>query len=147
MKHTAAATAMHLLSGTRRGMSFEERQHVHSAKDSRQGLKLWHSVVKLPEFPVDPARTALIVIDLTLQQASRHHGICRRIAENGRADDLAYLRAGEGDICCSPPLGLSFPGSCPRRSFQRGNNWYIRSMSPATAFRSTRERLPISKHS
>lgn len=59
--------------------------------DPRQGLKSWHSIVKLPEFPVDPAKTALIVIDLTLQQASRHHGICRRIAEDGLAGDLAYF--------------------------------------------------------
>lgn len=59
--------------------------------DSMQGLKSWHSFVKLPEFPVDPAKTALIVIDLTLQQASRNHGVCRRIAENGLADDLAYF--------------------------------------------------------
>lgn len=59
--------------------------------DPKQGLKSWHSFVKLPEFPVDPAKTALIVIDMTLQQASRHHGVCRRIAENGFAADLAYF--------------------------------------------------------
>lgn len=60
-------------------------------RDPRQGLKSWHSIVKLPQFQVDPRTTALIVIDLTLQQASRRHGICRRITESGLAQDLAYF--------------------------------------------------------
>jgi nicotinamidase-related amidase len=30
------------------------------------------------------------VIDLTYQQASRHHGICQRIRESGHGDDLEY---------------------------------------------------------
>jgi ureidoacrylate peracid hydrolase len=58
---------------------------------STRGLKSWHSIVRLPEFDAPPKRTALIVIDLTLQQASRHHGVCRLIAQNGLADDLGYF--------------------------------------------------------
>jgi nicotinamidase-related amidase len=56
----------------------------------KQGLAAWHSVVRLPEFPVEPAKTALVVIDLTYQQASRHFGICKRIREDGFGDDLDY---------------------------------------------------------
>jgi ureidoacrylate peracid hydrolase len=55
-----------------------------------QGLAAWHSVVRLPEFPVEPDKTALVVIDLTYQQASRHHGICKRIRDDGFGDDLDY---------------------------------------------------------
>ena len=55
-----------------------------------EGWNAWHTVVRLPEFPVEPARTALVVIDMTYQQASREHGICRRIAEAGEAADLDY---------------------------------------------------------
>jgi nicotinamidase-related amidase len=58
--------------------------------DQKQGLAAWHDVVRLPEFPVVPAQTALVVIDLTYQQASRDHGICKRIRDDGFGDDLAY---------------------------------------------------------
>jgi nicotinamidase-related amidase len=69
------------------------------ASDEKQGLAAWHSVVRLPEFPVEARSTALVVIDLTLQQASRHHGICRRIREDGLGDDLEYyLTRMEGTV-------------------------------------------------
>lgn len=55
-----------------------------------EGWRAWHTVVRLPEFPVEVDRTALVVIDVTYQQASRAHGICKRIAEAGNGDDLAY---------------------------------------------------------
>ena len=55
-----------------------------------QGLAAWHSVVRLPDFPVESRRTALVVIDLTYQQASRDHGLCKRIRDDGFGDDLAY---------------------------------------------------------
>ena len=58
--------------------------------DEKQGLAAWHSVVRLPEFPVEARTTALVVIDLTYQQASREHGICRRIRDDGFGDDLEY---------------------------------------------------------
>jgi nicotinamidase-related amidase len=58
--------------------------------DEQQGLTAWHSVVRLPEFPVEARSTALVVIDLTYQQASREHGLCRRIREDGFGDDLEY---------------------------------------------------------
>jgi nicotinamidase-related amidase len=60
------------------------------ALDERQGLAAWRDVVRLPEFPVEPERTALVVIDLTYQQASRDHGICKRIRDDGFGDDLEY---------------------------------------------------------
>ena len=55
-----------------------------------QGLAAWHSVVRLPDFPVEPGATALVVIDLTYQQASRDYGLCKRIRDEGFGDDLAY---------------------------------------------------------
>ena len=54
------------------------------ASDEKR-LAAWHRVVRLPEFPVEPRATALVVIDLTYQQASREHGICRRIARTDSA--------------------------------------------------------------
>jgi nicotinamidase-related amidase len=69
------------------------------APDERQGLAAWHSVVRLPEFPVEPETTALVVIDLTYQQASREHGICKRIRDDGFGDDLDYyLTRMEGTV-------------------------------------------------
>jgi nicotinamidase-related amidase len=69
------------------------------ASDEKQGLAAWHSIVRLPEFPVEARSTALVAIDLTLQQASRHHGICRRIREDGLGDDLEYyLTRMEGTV-------------------------------------------------
>lgn len=56
----------------------------------RQGLAAWLSVVHLPEFPVEIDRTALVVIDMTYQQASRQHGICKRIRDDGYGEDLEY---------------------------------------------------------
>jgi nicotinamidase-related amidase len=64
-----------------------------------EGWRAWHTVVRLPEFAVEVDRTALVVIDLTYQQASRHHGVCRRIAEAGNGDDLEYyLTRMEGTV-------------------------------------------------
>jgi nicotinamidase-related amidase len=59
-------------------------------ENEREGLEAWHTIVRLPEFPVEPKQTALIAIDLTYQQASRDHGICQRIVEEGRGEDLTY---------------------------------------------------------
>ena len=67
------------------------------AADEKQGLAAWHSVVRLPEFPVEARTTALVVIDLTYQQASREHGICRRIRDDGFGDDLDYYLTDGGD--------------------------------------------------
>lgn len=58
--------------------------------DPRPGVTAWKTAARIPEFPVDPARTALVSIDLTLQQASRTHGVCRRLVEQGLETDLAY---------------------------------------------------------
>ena len=56
----------------------------------KPGVKSWKTVVRLPEFPFDHARTALVSIDLTKQQASRHHGICKRLIDEGLESDLTY---------------------------------------------------------
>jgi ureidoacrylate peracid hydrolase len=57
---------------------------------ARPGVTAWKHFVRLPEFPVDVAQSALIVIDMTKQQASRDHGVCRRLVDEGYGDDLAY---------------------------------------------------------
>jgi ureidoacrylate peracid hydrolase len=54
------------------------------------GVTSWKAFVHLPEFPVDSAQSALIVIDMTKQQASRSHGVCKRLAEQGYGEDLTY---------------------------------------------------------
>jgi nicotinamidase-related amidase len=64
---------------------------VNEMGDPGQGLAAWGSFVRLPEFAVEAATTALLVIDLTYQQASRHHGVCRQIREAGLGDDLEYF--------------------------------------------------------
>jgi len=66
---------------------------MNRESNDKEGWRAWRSVVRLPEFPVRPETTALIVIDITYQQASRGHGICRRIAEAGNGDDLDYYLA------------------------------------------------------
>jgi len=55
-----------------------------------QGLKAWQWIVHLPEFELDAGAAAAVVIDLTYQQASAEHGICKRAIEAGYGDDLDY---------------------------------------------------------
>jgi nicotinamidase-related amidase len=56
----------------------------------RRGVPSWKELVRLPEFPVDVGQTALVVIDMTKQQASRDHGVCKRLIADGYGDDLSY---------------------------------------------------------
>jgi nicotinamidase-related amidase len=56
----------------------------------RRGVPSWKALVRLPEFPVDVAQAALVVIDMTKQQASRDHGVCKRLIADGYGDDLTY---------------------------------------------------------
>ena len=56
----------------------------------KEGWRAWHTIVRLPEFSVRPESTALIVIDITYQQASPNYGNCKRIIEAGNGDDLKY---------------------------------------------------------
>ncbi len=56
----------------------------------KEGWSAWWSFARIPEFPVEAAKTALIVIDMTYQQAHRDYGLCKRIIESGFEDDLAY---------------------------------------------------------
>lgn len=55
-----------------------------------QGLKAWRWIVHLPEFEIDVRASALVVIDLTYQQASADHGICKRAIDAGYRGDLEY---------------------------------------------------------
>jgi len=57
---------------------------------SEQGLKAWQWIVHLPEFELDAGAAALVVIDLTYQQASPDYGICKRAIDAGYGDDLDY---------------------------------------------------------
>ena len=56
----------------------------------KEGWSAWWSFARIPEFPVEAERTALIVIDMTYQQAHRDFGLCKRIIEAGLEGDLAY---------------------------------------------------------
>ena len=58
--------------------------------DETQGLKSWHYICEIPEFPLEYERSALVVIDLVYQQASRSHGMFKRLADAGLARDSAY---------------------------------------------------------
>ena len=62
-----------------------------SVQDMTQGLKSWHHICQIPDFSVEIETTALLVIDLTYQQASRYHGTLKRLVENGFADDSEYF--------------------------------------------------------
>ena len=56
----------------------------------KEGWSAWWSFARIPEFPVEAEKTALIVIDMTYQQAHRDYGLCKRIIEAGLEDDLSY---------------------------------------------------------
>ena len=77
--------------------------------NDKEGWRAWHTIVRLPEFPVRPETTALIVIDITYQQASRDHGSCRRIIEAGLAEDLKYF-LGRMENTVMPALGRLIDG-------------------------------------
>jgi nicotinamidase-related amidase len=63
---------------------------MQSEEIDRRGVPSWKALVKLPDFPVDVAQAALVVIDMTKQQASREHGVCKRLIADGYGDDLSY---------------------------------------------------------
>lgn len=68
-------------------------------ENEREGLVAWRSFVQLPEFPVEIDEASLLVIDMVYQQASRDHGICKRIRDEGHGDDLGYyLERIEGTV-------------------------------------------------
>ncbi len=58
--------------------------------DDRQGLKSWQYICEIPEFPLDWANSALIVIDLHNYQVSTEHGLFKRLLDAGLGDDCAY---------------------------------------------------------
>lgn len=58
--------------------------------DETQGLESWHYICEIPEFELDYSATALVVIDLVYQQASRNHGMFKRLADAGLSEDARY---------------------------------------------------------
>jgi nicotinamidase-related amidase len=58
--------------------------------DETQGLKSWYHLVQIPEFPIDWATTALVVIDLQYQQARRGFGLFKTLDGAGLSDDAEY---------------------------------------------------------
>ncbi|MGI9659326.1 MAG: cysteine hydrolase family protein [Gaiellaceae bacterium] len=58
--------------------------------DETQGLQSWQFICQIPEFSLDYETSALVIIDLVYQQASRHHGTFKRLAEAGLTDDSTY---------------------------------------------------------
>ena len=56
----------------------------------RRGLTSWQHICEIPEFDMDWSSTALIVIDLQHQQASRHGGFFSRLAEAGLSEDADW---------------------------------------------------------
>ncbi|MDP6476035.1 MAG: isochorismatase family cysteine hydrolase [Alphaproteobacteria bacterium] len=77
--------------------------------NDKEGWRAWHTIVRLPEFPLRRESTALIVIDITYQQASRDYGNCRRIIEAGNGDDLQYF-LGRMENTVMPALGRLIGG-------------------------------------
>jgi len=57
---------------------------------SSPGMAAWKHLVALPPFPLRLDEAALVVIDMTKQQASRDHGLCRRLIDEGFEDELDY---------------------------------------------------------
>lgn len=56
-----------------------------------EGWRAWLTAdIQLPEFPVEIEKTALLVIDMTYQQASPDYGLCKKIVDAGAGDDLEY---------------------------------------------------------
>ena len=56
------------------------------------GLAAWKAFVAIPEFEVNHEECALVIIDMTKQQASRDYGVCKHLIEEGYEEDLTdYL--------------------------------------------------------
>ena len=62
----------------------------NSAVTLPPGIAAWKKVVQIPEFGFDIEGAALIIIDMTYQQASPRHGICKTLIEQGYRKDLGY---------------------------------------------------------
>ena len=82
---------------------------MNKETNQKEGWRAWHTIVRLPEFPVRPESTALIVIDITYQQASPDYGNCRRVIEAGHGDDLQYY-LGRMKNTVMPALGRLIEG-------------------------------------
>ena len=53
-----------------------EGDSVSGRGNVKEGWSAWWSFARIPEFPVEADKTALIVIDMTYQQAHRDYGLC-----------------------------------------------------------------------
>lgn len=54
------------------------------------GVAAWKRIVEIPEFDFDIEEAALIIIDMTYQQASARHGICKKLINEGYRKELVY---------------------------------------------------------
>lgn len=63
---------------------------TEATSGDRRGLTSWQYICEIPEFEMDWSSTALIVIDLQHQQASRHGAFFRRLAEAGMSEDTEW---------------------------------------------------------
>jgi biuret amidohydrolase len=54
------------------------------------GIAAWKKIVQIPEFELEVERAALIIIDMTYQQASPRHGICKTLIGQGYRKGLDY---------------------------------------------------------
>ena len=63
---------------------------IEAKSGDRRGLTSWQYICEIPEFEMDWSTTALIVIDLQHQQAARHGGYFRRLAEAGLSEDADW---------------------------------------------------------
>jgi nicotinamidase-related amidase len=55
-----------------------------------EGITAWKRIVEIPDFDFAIERAALIIIDMTYQQASARYGICKKLIEQGYRNDLDY---------------------------------------------------------
>ncbi|MBL8671884.1 MAG: cysteine hydrolase [Alphaproteobacteria bacterium] len=63
---------------------------AQATDDMMQGWAAWKHFVTLPTFPVKASSTALVIIDMTYQQAARHYGVCKRLIDEGYGNELGY---------------------------------------------------------
>lgn len=68
-------------------------------KGDTRGLRAWHHIANLPEFPLDYKTTALIVIDMQYGQVDPDFNVFKRLREAGLDDDAEYARERIHGIC------------------------------------------------
>ena len=81
----------------------------------KEGWSAWWSFARIPAFPVEADRTALIVIDMTYQQAHRDYGLCKRIIEAGLETTSPTTSTGSTVWWCPISCSSSRPSAARRR--------------------------------